>query len=162
MTAKKSIIGGDYPFPLPMEHIIALVGYAQSHALAILACIILSYVVGSVWHGPLFGKQWMAYNKITPPKKEDMKFSMMVPGLVASFFHMLVMTTVMGRTFELVALANVWQALLIAFILWFAFLGLAFANSYAWEGKPVGHWAISAGYYLVMMLASAAILYAMM
>ncbi len=143
-----------------MEHVLALVQYAQTHVLAILACIILSYIVGSVWHGPLFGKQWMAYNKITPPKKGEMKFSMMVPGLVASFFHMLVLSTVMGRTFQLVALTNVWQALLIAFILWLAFTGLAFGNSYAWEGKSKGHWAISAGYYLVMMLASAAILYA--
>lgn len=143
-----------------MEHVLALVQYAQTHVLAILACIILSYIVGSVWHGPLFGKQWMAYNKITPPKKGEMKFSMMVPGLVASFFHMLVLSTVMGRTFQLVALTNVLQALLIAFILWLAFTGLAFGNSYAWEGKSKGHWAISAGYYLVMMLASAAILYA--
>lgn len=144
-----------------MEHVVALAQYAQSHVLAILACILLSYVVGSVWHGPLFGKQWMAYNKMTVPKKEEMKFSMMVPGLVASFFHMLVMATVMGRTFELVALTSIWQALLIGFILWLSFTGLAYANSYAWENKSVGFWAISAGYYLVMMLASAAILYAM-
>lgn len=144
-----------------MEHILALAHYAQTHALAILACILLAYVVGTVWHGPLFGKQWMAYNKMTPPKKEDIKFSMMLPGIVASFFHMLVMTTVMGRGFELIALTSVWQALLIAFVFWLAFIGLAFANSYAWEGKPMGHWAVSSGYYLVMMLASAAILYAM-
>jgi len=143
-----------------MEHIAALLQFAQSHMLPILGCIVLSYLVGTVWHGPLFGKQWMAYNKMTPPKKDEFKFSMMLPGIIASFFHMLVMTTVMGRTFQLVALANVWQALLIAFILWLAFTALAYANSYAWEGKPFGFWAISAGYYLVMMLASAAILYA--
>lgn len=144
-----------------MEHVLALVQYAQAHVLAILACIVLSYVVGSLWHGPLFGKQWMAYSGITPPKKEDMKFSMMVPGLVASFFHMLVLSTVMGRTFELVALANVWQAMLIAFVLWLAFTGLAIANSYAWEGKAFGHWCITAGYYLVMMLLSSVILYSL-
>lgn len=143
-----------------MEHLVALVQFAQTHVLPILGCIVLSYVVGSVWHGPLFGKQWMKYCGMEQPKKEDMKFSMMIPGLVASFFHMLVMTTVMGRTFQLVALANMWQALLIAFILWLAFTALAYANSYAWEGKPFGFWAISAGYYLVMMLASAAILFA--
>lgn len=145
-----------------MEHILALGQYAQSHALAILACILAAYVIGFNWHGPLFGKQWMAYNKMTPPKKGEVKFSMMVPGLVASFFHQLVLATVMGRTFQLVSLTNIWQALLIAFILWLAFCGLAFANSYAWEGKKFGHWCLAAGYYLVTMLVSAAILYAMM
>lgn len=143
-----------------MEHIAALAQFAQTHVLAILACIVLSYIVGSLWHGPLFGKQWMAYNKMTPPKPGEFKFTMMLPGLVASFFHMLVMATVMGRGFQLIALTSVWQALLIAFVFWLAFTGLTYANSYAWEGKPKGYWAISAGYYLVMMLASAAILYA--
>ncbi len=143
-----------------MEHIHALALYTQTHVLGILACIIVAYVIGFMWHGPLFGKQWMAYSKITPPKKDEMKFSMMAPGLIASFFHQLILCTVMGRTFQLVALTNVWQALLIAFILWLAFTGLAIANSYAWEGKKFGHWALSSGYYLVTMFVSAAILYA--
>jgi len=143
-----------------MEHLVALAQFAQTHWLPILGCIALSYVVGSLWHGPIFGKQWMAYNNMKAPKKDEFKFTMMLPGLIASFFHMLAMTTVMGRTFQLVAIANMAQALLIAFVLWLAFTALAYANSYAWEGKPFGFWAISAGYYLVMMLASAAILYA--
>lgn len=143
-----------------MEHLVALAQFAQTHWLPILGCILLAYVVGTLWHGPIFGKQWMKYCGMKQPKPEDIKFSMMLPGIIASFFHMLAMTTVMGRTFELVAIANVWQALLIAFVLWLAFTALAYANSYAWEGKPFGYWCISAGYYLVMMLASAAILYA--
>lgn len=144
-----------------MEHLAALGQYAQSHVLAILLCILSAYVIGFAWHGPLFGKQWMAYSGITPPKKEDMKFSMMAPGLAASFAHMFVLAVVMGRTFQLVALSGLWQALLIAFILWLAFTGLAIANSYAWEGKKFGHWVLTSGYYLVTMLVAAAILYAM-
>lgn len=142
-----------------MEHLVALAQFAQTHWLPILGCILLAYVVGTLWHGPIFGKQWMAYNNMKAPKKGEFKFTMMLPGLIASFFHMLLMTTVMGRTFQLIALASIWQAILIAVILWAAFLGLAFANSYAWEGKPFGYWCISAGYYLVMMVLSAIILF---
>ncbi len=142
-----------------MIHLIAVGQYVGTHMLGILLAILATYVIGFIWHGPLFGKQWMAYNNITPPKKEDMKFSMMLPGLAANFVMVFVQSAVLGRTFQIVSLRGIVDALIIAVILWLPFTALAFANSYAWEGKKPGHWCLDAGYYLISILAVSAILY---
>lgn len=143
-----------------MVHLIAVAGYVQTHVLGILLAILASFAIGFAWHGPLFGKQWMAYNNITPPKKEDMKFSMMIPGICANAMMVFAQSAVLGRTFQLVSLSGLGQALLIATLLWLPFTGLAIVNSYAWLGKRAGHMCLDAGYYLVSIWAVAAVLYA--
>ncbi len=142
-----------------MIHLLAVGQYVQTHVLSIVLALVVSYVIGFLWHGPLFGKQWMKYNKMTPPKKEDMKFSMMLPGLTANFVQVVVQSAVLGRTLQIVQLDNISHALIIATILWLPFTGLTIVNSYAWEGKKVGHMALDAGYYLVSIWAIAAVLY---
>jgi hypothetical protein len=142
-----------------MIHLIAIASYVQTHLLSILLAILVSYVIGFTWHGPLFGKLWMSYNNITPPKKGDMKFSMMLPGLIANFVLVFTQSAVLGRTFQIVSLSSVGQALLIATILWLPFTGLTIVNSYAWQGKKAGHMALDAAFYLVSLWAVAAVLF---
>ncbi len=144
-----------------MIHLIALGTYVQTHILAILVAILATYVIGFTWHGPLFGKQWMKLNKMTPPKKGEMKFSMMLPGLSANFVMVFVQSAVLGRTFEIVFLPNIGHALLIATILWLPFTALTIVNSYAWTGKPVKLMIFDAAHYLASMWAIAAVLYLM-
>lgn len=142
-----------------MVHLLAVAGYVQSHILGILLAIAATYVIGSVWHGPLFGKQWIALNKMPMPKKEDMKFSMMVPGLTANFFLVFTQAAVLGRTFQIVSLANIGEALLIATILWLPFSALLIVNIYAWGGKPVKLMVLDCAHALFSLWAVAAILY---
>lgn len=144
-----------------MEHLIALGTYAQTHVLAILICIVVGIAIGFIWHGPLFGQKWIKLNGLTPPKKGEATFGMMLPGFIAAIIMLFVQAMVMGRTFELVALTGIGQALLIAVVLWLPFTGLVILNSNAWLGKSWAHTAIDAGYNLVSMLAIAAILYSM-
>lgn len=143
-----------------MIHLVAVGTYVQTHLLSILLAIIASFAVGFAWHGPLFGKQWMKYNKMTPPKPEDMKFSMMLPGIIANVVMVFVQSAVLGRAFQIVVMENVGHALVIGTIFWLPFTGLAIVNSYAWEGKKVGHMALDAGYYLVSTWVISAVLYA--
>lgn len=145
-----------------MIHLIAIAQFTQSHILAILLCILATYFIGFTWHGPLFGKAWMAANKIPMPKKEDMKFSMMLPGLAANFVMVFVQASVMGRTFQIVQLDNIGHALIIAVILWLPFTMLPIINNNAWLGKSWKVTALDAGYNLASMLAIAAIMYAML
>lgn len=143
-----------------MIHLIAVGSYVSSHLLGILLAIVASFVVGFLWHGPVFGKQWMAYNNMTPPKKEDIKFSMMLPGIFANIVMVFTQSAVLGRTFQIVSLANIGQALIIAILLWLPFTALAIVNSYAWEGKKIGHMCLDACYYLVSTCVVASVLYA--
>ncbi len=143
-----------------MVHLIAIAGYMQTHVLSIVLALLVSYAIGFAWHGPIFGKLWMSYNNMKAPKQEDMKFSMMLPGLSANFVLVVLQSAVLGRTFQILNLPTIDQALLIATVIWLPFTGLTIVNSYAWEGKKVGHMCLDAGYYLVSIWAVAAVLYA--
>lgn len=142
-----------------MIHIIAIAGYVQTHLLGILLAILATYVVGFVWHGPLFGKQWMALNGLQEPKKEDVKFSMMLPGLSANFVMVFVQAAVMGRAFQILEMPSIAYAFIIAFILWLPFTALSIVNTYAWVGKSVRLMVLDAMYYFVSLCVVAAILY---
>ncbi len=142
-----------------MEHIIAVGGYIQGHVLGIVISLVLSFIIGFAWHGPIFGKQWMAYNGITPPKPEDVKFSMMLPGIVANLLMVFVQCAVIGRALQILSLSSVLDALIIGLIFWLPFTALTVINSYTWENKKPGHMALTAGYYLVTTLMISAVLY---
>lgn len=143
-----------------MVHLFAIVAYTATHIPSILLAIAVSFAVGFAWHGPLFGKQWMKLNSITPPKKEDMKFSMMFPGIVANTVAVFVQSAVLGRAFQILILPSVLHAFIIATILWLPFTALTIANSYAWLGKSAKLMILDAAYYLVSFWAIAAVLYA--
>ncbi len=148
------------PSPSFMIHLIAIAGYVQSHVLGIFLALLATYVIGSVWHGPLFGTLWMKLNNIPMPKKEDVKFSMMLPGLSANLVMVILQSAVLGRTFQIVRLDNIGQALLIATIIWLPFSALLLANIYAWSGKSYKVWLLDAAHAWISILAVAAILYA--
>ena len=142
-----------------MIHLLAVIQYVQTHVLGVLLAVAASFAVGFLWHGPLFGGQWMKFNKIAMPKKEDVSFSSMLPGIGASLLMAFVQAAVLGRAFELVALAHVGHALVIATIVWLPFTALVLANEYAWLGKSFAHICFDAAYNLVSLWAIAAVLY---
>ncbi len=142
-----------------MEHLLAVWNYVATHPLGVIGAIVLSFLIGFLIHGPLFGKTWIKLNGITPPKPEDMKFSMMIPGIVASILMAFFQVAVLGRTFEIVALTGVVQALLISTIIWFPFTLLVLANEYTWAGKSWKNIAFDGVYNLLSTWAIAAIAY---
>lgn len=142
-----------------MDHLIALGQYAQTHILGIFLALLVSYGIGFIWHGPLFGKQWMTLNNLKPPAKEDMKFSMMLPGLSANLVLIIVQSIVLGRAFQILGPTNVGEALLIAIVLWLPFTALVIANIYAWSGRPVKLMILDSAHALACVCAIAAVLF---
>lgn len=145
--------------PSFLIHLIAVAQYVQTHLIGIGLAIVASYVIGFLWHGPLFGKQWIKLSNLPEPKKDEMKFSMMLPGLSANFVMVFVQSAVLGRAFQLVSLANIGEALIIATIIWLPFSALLLVNIYAWSGKPVKLMVLDSAHALVSLYAIAAILY---
>lgn len=142
-----------------MIHLIAIGMYVQTHILGVLLSMIAPLFIGFLWYGPVFGKPWMEINGLKKPNKEDMKFSMMLPGICASLVMSFVQASVLGRAFQVLLLENMGQAFIIAFILWFPFTALTIICSYAWLGKPVKLMLIDTLFYFASLSAIAAILY---
>jgi hypothetical protein len=128
--------------------------------LAVLVSAIASMVIGSIWYGPLFGKQFMAamgMDQWSPEKKAAMKAKMMWSYL-GQFVASLVMFYVLGNLIVWSApKINVNFGMGIAFFMWLGFiLPVKFADT-LWGGKMIMFW-LSAGNMLITMLVAGAII----
>ncbi len=107
--------------------------------LAVLVCAIVSMIIGSIWYGPLFGKQWMKImeaEKMSPERQKAMKKSMGLMYFV-QFILSITTATVLAYFINLAAIsAPTVSGVCIAVIAWLGF-GLAIhAGGALWSGKP--------------------------
>lgn len=142
-----------------MTHLTIAGQYIMTHPAGILFALVATYVIGSTWHGPMFGKQWMKLNKIPMPKKEDMKFSMMLPGLIANLFLVVTECAVLGAFYAAFGTETITEALVIAAMIWLPFSALLLANIYSWGGKPMKLIILDSAHALVSLMAVAAIVF---
>lgn len=131
---------------------------------AVLLCGVAAMVVGTLWYGPLFGKQWMAMTGMTEAEVEAAKKdpSSMYRSYGVMFVGALVMAFVLSRG---IAFGNAYlgsattaTALISAFWFWAGFVAPVMLSPVLWEKKPWTFWALTSGYYLVSMLVMAVIL----
>lgn len=146
-----------------MIHLQKLGEFVTAHPLAILLSVVVYFMIGMVWYGPLFSKQWTSMNGLTPemikntPKEKMMRG--MIMGFGSSFLTGFVIAVVLGRGMQLLDMSHWSYPLIIATILWFPFTALPFAQNYAYLQKPFKLLCIDAGYMLVGMWAMSLILY---
>ncbi|MDC0506200.1 DUF1761 domain-containing protein [Candidatus Gracilibacteria bacterium] len=127
------------------------------HALAILAALAGSCVVGFVWYGPLFGKRWMAYTGIKESNKKakaNMK-KYMFQNMLFSFISILVLASVIsfGNFTEL------FQVIFIIILSWIMFTVPAVMAPNIWEQKSFGLGMINIFASLCSFLVSGVILF---
>lgn len=130
--------------------------------LAILVAAIIQVAIGSLWYGPLFGKPWMKLIGMTDQHMQDAK----AKGMGGSYAMMAVGALVMNwvlATFITSAEAHyqLWTAsygIHIALLLWLGFILPITMGSMLWEGKSWKLWFLNAGYYLVTLCITGALL----
>lgn len=128
---------------------------------AVLAATVAAMVLGTLWYGPVFGKQWMAMTGMT---KESMKAMKLSPAAAMGF--MAVLTFLMmyvlahGIAFGNIAtgMSGVEGGMTGAFWYWLGFCVPLTAGAFLWENKTWKLWVFNALYYLVVLLVGGAIL----
>jgi hypothetical protein len=126
---------------------------------AVLVAALASMIIGSIWHGPLFGQKFMqamGMDKWSPEEQEKMKKSM-VRSYILQFIASLVMFFILswyittGVRFGLVGgLAN-------AFALWLGFVVPLSLSNAIWGGKMILFW-INIGGMLITLLTAGVII----
>ena len=126
--------------------------------LAVFVAALASFAVGGLWYSPLlFVNPWMAeirmpadHAKTSPPPMARLYATAFATALVAS----LAMAVLLIPTHH--------HSLAIGLRRGFAgglcWVAMAFASSYAFEGKSLRHWAINAGFFVVQFTVMGAIL----
>ncbi len=133
--------------------------------LALLASVVASMVLGSLWFGPLFGKAWMkmmgmSKDKMTSAQKKSMgnSYAIMALGSLLTAYvmqHSLVFASTYLHIYGLNA------GLMTGFWNWAGFIAPSTVGMVLWEGKPWKLWCLVAGYWLVQLLLTGAILASM-
>jgi hypothetical protein len=128
---------------------------------AILVAGIFSIVIGGLWYGPLFGKQWMALVGITPESMKSMKMTpmqAMAGGFVVGLLTVFVLAHHMAFAGAYLESSGYELALMSAFWIWLGFFLPVNIGVVLWEGKSWKLFFLTTSYFLVNLVVSALIL----
>ncbi|MEK7201885.1 MAG: DUF1761 domain-containing protein [Patescibacteria group bacterium] len=127
--------------------------------LAVVVSAIAAMVVGYLWYGPLFGRQWRHLMGVT---KESMSQKFMTQTYTIMFISVLVMAGVLAHNLvfgsAFLNLSGVTAGIQVGFWNWLGFVVPVSLGTVLWERKPWKLWFINAGYYLVVMVKMGIIL----
>ena len=134
--------------------------------IAIIVAAVAAFIIGFLWHGPLFGKLWMQLANIHPTGKE--KLVDMWKQMVSNMVSNLVIAFVLSGTFMLVFTstymgeASVFRGAICAAWLWFGFVVTATSMDVIWMGKSWKLWLFEIACSFVSLVAMGAIIGAWM
>jgi hypothetical protein len=119
--------------------------------LQVLAVAVVYMIIGSIWHGPLFGKLWMSLAKVDA---STMKSGSVPKAMALGFLNEIVMAGAIAAILQLALPVDLHAALLLGGTCWLGFSFTDAANRTIWEQAPVGLLGIAAGYALVKIFVA--------
>lgn len=125
---------------------------------AILVAAVLGMVIGALWYGPVFGKQWMALSKYTAEDMAKAKAQGMAGAYVLSFIGLFVMSFITAHVVFYANAATAFTGALFGFWMWLGYVATTLLNTVLWDKKPWGLYVLNAGHYLVVLLVMGALL----
>lgn len=137
---------------------IKIVSAVSINYLAVLVAAIVSMVIGFLWYGPLFGKQWMQLMNFDKKKINEAKKKGMGKIYTLAFLTTLIMSFVLAHFVDYVEAKTITDGIILGFWVWIGFLATTQIGSVLWEGKPVKLYLINTLHYLVTLAVMAAIL----
>ena len=126
--------------------------------LAVLAAAVASMVIGFLWYGPLFGRQYMALMNFDKKKMQEMKKKGMGKTYALAFLTSLIMGYVLAHFVNYVQASTIADGAVLGFWIWIGFFATTQLGVVLWEGKPVKLYAIKTLNELVTLAVMAAIL----
>lgn len=131
--------------------------------LAVLAATASSVVLGFLWFGPLFGKQWMRAigvpmpGEITKAMKQSMMRSYALVA-VSSFIMAAVLAHALFYVSYFTDVYDIATGVTTALWAWLGFVVPATLGTVLWESRSWRYWFITAGFWLVALVAAGVIL----
>ena len=133
--------------------------------IAILAAVVVNYIIGFLWYGPLFGKTWMAEMKIPADSKPAP--GAMLRGSILMVIGSFLTAYVLAHDTQ-VWRASVWHAgedmanwqygFYAGFFVWLGFYVPMSLGGVAWENKSWKLFSLNVAYQFVSLQAVGAIL----
>jgi hypothetical protein len=117
----------------------------QIHWLAVVVAAIVGFPLGALWYGPLFGKAWMAATGITHERAKQ-------ANMVKIYGTTLVLNLIISTSLAMFigAASTLQDGLFAGFMAGLTFVAAAFGVTYLFEFRSFKHWAINAGYQVLV------------
>jgi hypothetical protein len=112
--------------------------------LAVLVSAVSTFLLGGLWYGPLLGRAWMRAAEISAEQAKQGNQGMIF-GL--SFVLQLVAAVVLAMFIG--AEGNAMFGLFAGASVGLAWVATGLGVTYLFEQRPLGHWAVNAGYHVV-------------
>ncbi len=132
---------------------------------AVVVAAIATYVLGFLWHGPLFGEIWMKWSGISQKEVEELKkkgLAGMWKSMLGALFIAGIMSYIMAHFVDYTGATTVFEGMQTGFWIWLGFVVTVQLNSVLWEKKPFKLYVLNTGYQFVSLLMMGAILAAWM
>lgn len=130
---------------------------AQINYWAVLVSAIGTMAIGALWYSPrAFGKQWQELLGINHGAKQTS--SQMAKLYLNSFVAFLVMDYILAHFVDYVGATTVAEGIVTGIWVWLGFVATVTLINSWFEQRPVKLWLINAGYFLVALIFSGAIL----
>ena len=126
--------------------------------IAVLVAAIVNMVLGFLWYGPLFGKQWIQLMAFDKKKMEEAKKKGMTKTYIVAFISTLLMSYILAHFVKYTQAATIAEGITAGVWLWLGFIATVQLSMVLWEGKPVKLYLINIAYYLVALSVMGAIL----
>jgi hypothetical protein len=128
--------------------------------MSVLAAAVAAFVIGFLWHGPLFGKQWMKMMGISQAEMEAAKakgMGAMAPQMLAALVQHIVVAAVTAHLISALGLGDITSYIMLAFLLWLGFVATTLLNGVLWEKRKMELYVFNIVYQLVSLVAIAVI-----
>ena len=127
---------------------------------AVLVAAAANFIIGFMFHGPLFGKMWMKLANVTPTGNE--KFKDMIPQMVWNFLANVLFAYVLAVVYafsvlSLTMAAGVCSGMAAGFLLWLVVVA-ASSMEVIWMKRSFKLWVFELVSSLVAILAMGAII----
>lgn len=133
--------------------------------IAVFIAALSAFIIGFLFHGPLFGKLWIRLANIHPTGNE--KFSDMIPQLLWNFLTnfvtalMLAVIYLFTATSPYLSGTGALRGAHVGIMLWGGFLVTSSAIEVIWMGRSPKHWLFEVASSFVVMAVMGAIIASM-
>lgn len=128
--------------------------------LAVVVAALVAFVIGFMWHGPLFGKQWIAMMVIPQSEVDAMQakgMGPMIPHMITAFVQQIVIAFVVSHLANALGITGAVPAILFAALLWFGFIATVQLNAVLREKRKLNLYFFNIAYHLVSLIVIALI-----
>lgn len=128
--------------------------FASVNWVAVGVAAVSAFVLGGLWYGPLFGKPWQSFMKLSD---EDLK-GRGHPAVIFGGAFLLTLVQAACLAALLPAGAGIGAGAALGLVLGVAFVATAFGVNYLFSRHPVALWGIDAGYNVAQFAIMGAII----